>query len=456
MTLKGQCSGMDMTLLLGSAPWYQDDLPNILGINPLEAAVIFGALYYYYGPTTLYKYTREAGVLFSTYAPVVRDLVTDIASEFKEYLDEDREREDLKKAGVDIDNLPRRTTNIIERFQESLDTFSEMTASLDGGSSAGTRASGESDIGVVDEEVAEGASSVRSRLEREQEEEMATRDGKIMKRKRRKSKREIMLEDGFVDLPHEAEGEAGVDKALEQSVAAVQERFKDMRTQPESNMNVQAAAAAEATAAIASMSETPGTPAAAAMTPQALMAQQMQVQATLVAQQAEAEAEVSKSKFAAQFNANDWNAKVMQQTGANMFEPVHASASPDTFGWPSADSLVDGENGEFGPLMSEELAESQFPLDPEWRSFEEEVVMDIPQDLSASDSPEIPALDLQLDVPAGESSVALEVLKELDRDYLSLRKRVISLIEEQEDGVEVVKGGTKEITVHEEEEEKKY
>ena len=73
---------MARTLILGVNPWYQDDLPNILGINPLEAAVIFGALYYYYGPTTLYKYTREAGVFFSTYAPIVKDVVTDIVAEF--------------------------------------------------------------------------------------------------------------------------------------------------------------------------------------------------------------------------------------------------------------------------------------------------------------------------------------------------------------------------------------
>ena len=44
--------------------WFDDDLPNILGINPLEAAVIFGFLYYLYGPEALYGYAREAGKLF--------------------------------------------------------------------------------------------------------------------------------------------------------------------------------------------------------------------------------------------------------------------------------------------------------------------------------------------------------------------------------------------------------
>lgn len=49
---------------------FDDDLPNILGINPIEAAIIFGALYYFYGPATLYEYAREAGKFFSTYAPI--------------------------------------------------------------------------------------------------------------------------------------------------------------------------------------------------------------------------------------------------------------------------------------------------------------------------------------------------------------------------------------------------
>ena len=38
-----------------------EDLPNLLGINPIEAAVLFGFLYYVYGPEELYNYAREAG-----------------------------------------------------------------------------------------------------------------------------------------------------------------------------------------------------------------------------------------------------------------------------------------------------------------------------------------------------------------------------------------------------------
>jgi hypothetical protein len=52
--------------------WWEDDLPNILGINPLEAAVIFGALYYLYGPNVLYEYARSAGNAFGTYAPIIK------------------------------------------------------------------------------------------------------------------------------------------------------------------------------------------------------------------------------------------------------------------------------------------------------------------------------------------------------------------------------------------------
>jgi len=70
--------------------WYEDDLPNILGINPIEAAIIFGVLYYVYGPNVLYEYAREAGKAFSTYAPIVKDVSMDIFNEFRDYFEEDR------------------------------------------------------------------------------------------------------------------------------------------------------------------------------------------------------------------------------------------------------------------------------------------------------------------------------------------------------------------------------
>ena len=100
--------------------WFDDDLPNILGINPLEAAAIFGVLYIVYGPTVLYDYAREAGKLFSQYGPMVQDISKGIFFEVRDYLEEDKEREILRKQGFDIDKIPRRTTNIFERVSESI------------------------------------------------------------------------------------------------------------------------------------------------------------------------------------------------------------------------------------------------------------------------------------------------------------------------------------------------
>ena len=108
------------TMIL-SKSWFDDDLPNILGINPLEAAFIFGLLYYFYGSAALYDFARDAGKAFSTYGPIVKQAAEDIFYEFRDYLEEERERDELRKAGVDVDSLPRRTTNIIERFQQSME-----------------------------------------------------------------------------------------------------------------------------------------------------------------------------------------------------------------------------------------------------------------------------------------------------------------------------------------------
>jgi hypothetical protein len=111
----------------GYRPFWEDDLPNLFGINPIEASVLFGILYYLYGPEELYGYAREAGKFFSTYVPIIRDLAVSIFNEFKDYIEEDRQRDEMAKRGVDLTNFPRRTTNIVERIQESLTMFSEMT-----------------------------------------------------------------------------------------------------------------------------------------------------------------------------------------------------------------------------------------------------------------------------------------------------------------------------------------
>ena len=119
----GSVTGLESrkSFSLSAGNWWEDDLPNILGINPFEAALLFGALYKFYGPGILYEFAREAGKLFSTYAPIVRDLSLDIFNEGKDYLEEDRERELMRKGGVDVENMPRKTTNIIERFQAGME-----------------------------------------------------------------------------------------------------------------------------------------------------------------------------------------------------------------------------------------------------------------------------------------------------------------------------------------------
>lgn len=163
---------------------FDDDLPNFLGINPIEAAIIFGGLYYLYGPSKLYEFAKEAGRFVSTYGPVVQQAATDIFNEFREYLDEDQERALLRKAGIDVEKMPRRTTNIIERFQQSISALSE---SSEFAASSNTLQSAYRDIGettTMDEETTAIAADERL---------TSSENG------RRKRKREVLL-DRNVDI----------------------------------------------------------------------------------------------------------------------------------------------------------------------------------------------------------------------------------------------------------------
>jgi hypothetical protein len=49
---------------------FEENLPNIFGINPVEFAILVGTVYYVFGPNLVYEYAREAGKLFSQYGPV--------------------------------------------------------------------------------------------------------------------------------------------------------------------------------------------------------------------------------------------------------------------------------------------------------------------------------------------------------------------------------------------------
>lgn len=196
------------TLFLADA----EDLPNILGINPIEAALIAGVLYYVYGSEVLYEYAREAGRLFSLYAPVVKDVSLDIFNEFRAYLEEDRERAALKKSGVDVDSIPRRTTNILEKFTETIATFSDLTS---GKKEAGElqAAYSPTDQDAPSESLPASNSSSREKI------------------LRRKSKREV-LESRNVDVDRIMEatdvvtrGEDLSTVSLTDSISAVKDRF---------------------------------------------------------------------------------------------------------------------------------------------------------------------------------------------------------------------------------------
>lgn len=407
------------TIITALTPWYQDDLPNILGINPLEAAVIFGALYYFYGPTTLYKYTREAGVFFSTYAPVVKDVVTDIFNEFRDYLDEDREREDLKNAGVNVDNIPRRTTNIIERFQESLDTFSEMSSSLDvsGNAIDNEPYTNSDDIGEYDEDISSSEAEVsrktstRKEVEREKEETFVNEEGKTSRRKKRKSKKEIIAEQDSSTTAtliqsaifDEQEYLNDVDRSLVQSVNTIKDQLENLQ-QPAQSDYTFSDTDTDAAAAAASAGEDTS-----------LMNQQMQVQAMMAArraQEAEEEATTAKSRFAAQLSG-DWNAQVMDSTTTSDNSP-----NLDEYGWPDMTTY----NADLGLESTSSLGYGDVP---DIVSSSDIVGVSPSPSESCSDSP-------SNDIDSLDARAARDMLYELDRDYQSLRQRVVSFIETQE------------------------
>ena len=52
---------------------------------------------------------------------IVQRASLDIFDEFKEFIEEDKQRDMLKKRGINIDNVPRRTTNILERASQAFE-----------------------------------------------------------------------------------------------------------------------------------------------------------------------------------------------------------------------------------------------------------------------------------------------------------------------------------------------
>lgn len=241
--------------LLLNKSFLDDDLPNILGINPIEAAVIAAICYALYGPDALYEFAREIGSFIGKYAPVIQGIATDIYKEFREYFDEDQERDLLKKQGFNMDNIPRRTSNALERIVQS---FEAMTSS-DKNKSVGnmfSRSSSSVDDGVDDdidigyEEGLDGAvmlsgqgvSTPKNKITTDLAtdkiipNELVSEDGVI--KTRRKSKREVLVERNIdVNEVIEKAKKPMVDEdvaALGESMRIIKERMENFQKQQQS------------------------------------------------------------------------------------------------------------------------------------------------------------------------------------------------------------------------------
>jgi hypothetical protein len=170
----------------------------------LEAAVIYGFLYYLYGPDELYGYVREAGKFVSKYLPIVRDISFNIFNEIKDFIEEDQQRDDMKKRGIDISRIPRKTSNIFERLSESVGMLSEMSKD----SQKRTMDNNENDISL-------------SSLENEM------KNSTIMDRQKlRKTKKEILKDKpSLLLLDDSSQNTKSLEAELSDSLQLVQDKF---------------------------------------------------------------------------------------------------------------------------------------------------------------------------------------------------------------------------------------
>eukprot|EP01031_Cornospumella_fuschlensis_P029085 gene29085-35102_t len=361
-------------LFFYNTPWYQDDLPNILGINPIEASIIFGVLYYFYGPNVLYEYARGAGKLFATYAPIIQQVSTDIFYEFRDYFEEDREREALRKAGIDISKMPRRTSNLIERVQESFSTLTEAAASTEG---TGKLVSGDgNEVVVID----------RSNLD--------------AGRKRRK-KKEVL-----------SGGDSSIVVSNEQNSAPI-------------------ASSAEANNPDELASPSLASPSEASTSPREDAYERPPSSASF-------EDIVVKSRFQQQLSGewNQRVLRAEKYGGAGLGAGLGsmASASADAQGPPAAAvaaalplALLPSESEEEVRREYEAVAAEFSALD-DWQA-----TPSTPLDVTASPEPAIvlppvPVSTANLTMSDARTQAGLQFLQELDRDYLQLRSKVVSFI----------------------------
>jgi hypothetical protein len=234
---------------LSAGNWFDDDLPNILGINPFEAAILFGALYKFYGSAVLYDFAREAGKLFNTYAPIVRDLSLDIFNEGKDYLEEDRDRELLRKGGVDVESMPRKTTNIIERFQEGMKAQEEAGKGGNGDDEDDNSTVEKSIAAISASRQAERVATAENLKDKKKSKKLALAGGAEMSaldlsietseggKMKRKSKREVLISKD-IDIDKVIQGSKNKqtyeENQLAKNLQEMSQRFEDFQAAAES------------------------------------------------------------------------------------------------------------------------------------------------------------------------------------------------------------------------------
>ena len=413
--LKNQVSRVRLNVL-GNKGIFDDDLPNILGINPLEAALIGGVLYYFYGPNVLYEYAREAGKFISTYGPIVKEVSLDIFYEFREYFEEEREREMMKKSGVNIDDIPRRTSNIIERFQEQMEKFSEVTDTSSSILASAYSSSTKDTSDLVEEQTSMLDSATVPSIE--DSEKFVERN-----RKQRKSKKEV-LEKRNVNIEQvkkatEYNDEVDLSNELKNSFGTVKSYIDNRAEKYKVDNNEIVGPASYASQSFAS-SDDPVIEKASKESesminslPSSEYSTSSQVNENLV----------GISKFQEQL-AGDWNARIMRQekynpTDAdynNVVAPISRS-----FHEPNNDSaVINNEKGKSFDDVDETL-EKEYEFPPFNIQDATPVQNNIPDEITIADT----ANEFNL----ATRDKALSLLEEIDQDYSNIRKKLLKFIE---------------------------
>lgn len=390
------------------------DLPSLFGINPIEAAVLFGVLYYIYGPNVLYDYAKEAGKFVGTYGPVVSDLSKNIFFEFRDYFEENKERDLLKKQGFNVESLPRRTTNIIDRFTESMKLLSiDDEENPDSERRVALRKAfsdeGDEDVNTVKfEEVADPVEGVV--------------------RKQRRNKKAV-LEKRAVDVEEVMKAVAkDTTEDLKETLANVQSQlamqplksqsdkplssFWDTNASSPSSMPWNRSSQPSTSMLDSDWMNPPeewlGDYQSAPMAPYSPGVNDMSGDA--VVDIAQEEAAAAASKFQQQLSGG-WNQRVLQQSGGGDWDGVGL----EDWGVSSLEPVSVTSPTTSGQATSSSLSVSNAPMTRD----DLELHLNEPNSVFSGEEEQ-------------HTSLTVQVLKELDNDYRSLRQKLIDLIEQQQ------------------------